>query len=370
VSDRVYLTSTEVLAALRSAFTSFDEGASNALASIDSEIGETRTWLLERKTHWQREVAQAEQELSSAEDNLRTCEASGYYDDEGDYVEPDCTSEASAVTDAQNRLTVVTAKLDNVNEWALRIESGVEEFHRSAGMFATAVTHQAQERQRFLASKIEQYAAAITLVSRKSELLRPSASSGSLAPRTTFPEVHHIACLVDPAKLATLGARGLNPRIQKIVYWLETARRAGQKPGTVLDGALSQGRIISPEAAKLTKDALLRNLTIAERLGCFTGAGLEEMRRGVSPTIQRGPYKGDRLSVDHIIPRSICPELDNVIPNLELMPLKMNMSKAAKIGQRQVDTACRLNRAGLLSDQGLKAIETASPAQQTVVAER
>ena len=39
-----------------------------------------------------------------------------------------------------------------------------------------------------------------------------------------------IAPLIDPAKLATLGKRGANQRVQKAVYWLEEAREAGQQP--------------------------------------------------------------------------------------------------------------------------------------------
>ena len=65
-------------------------------------------------------------------------------------------------------------------------------------------------------------------------------------------------------------------------------------------------------------------MTIAERLGCLDTDGLGEMRKGQAPTVHRGPYKRKKLSVDHIIPRAVVPELDNVIANLELMPLKMN----------------------------------------------
>jgi hypothetical protein len=34
--------------------------------------------------------------------------------------------------------------------------------------------------------------------------------------------------LIDPAKLATLGRRGANPRIQKCVYWLDAASTRAQ----------------------------------------------------------------------------------------------------------------------------------------------
>ena len=84
--------------------------------------------------------------------------------------------------------------------------------------------------------------------------------------------------------------------------------------------------------------------------------GLAEMRKGKSPTVRKGPYKGDQLSVDHIIPKAVCPELDNVIANLELMPLRMNESKNAKIGSRQRSLAMQLREAGLLPSVGFKAV--------------
>lgn len=107
----------------------------------------------------------------------------------------------------------------------------------------------------------------------------------------------------------------------------------------------------------MTAEAMVRNLTIAERLGCLDSEGLGEMRRGQAPTVRRGPYRGEKLSVDHIIPRAVVPELDNVIANLELMPLKMNEGKKAKIGARQKDLARKFRKAGLLSSEGLKAAE-------------
>jgi len=64
--------------------------------------------------------------------------------------------------------------------------------------------------------------------------------------------------------------------------------------------------------------------------------------------LQRGSYD--------IIPRAVCPELENVIANLELMPGRMNSSKSAKIGDRQRDIAKKLFHAGLLSKEGLAAV--------------
>ena len=83
------------------------------------------------------------------------------------------------------------------------------------------------------------------------------------------------------------------------------------------------------------------------------------MRHGKAATVMNGPYKGDQLSVDHIIPRAVCPELDNVIANLELMPLRMNESKGNKIGARQIDLARKLHSAGLLPKEGEQRVEKA-----------
>ena len=55
------------------------------------------------------------------------------------------------------------------------------------------------------------------------------------------------------------------------------------------------------------------------------------------------------MSVDHIIPRAVVPELDNVIASLELMPQRANAGKQDKIGERQRALAEKLKEAGLLS---------------------
>ena len=89
------------------------------------------------------------------------------------------------------------------------------------------------------------------------------------------------------------------------------------------------------DAAQLTVEAMIRNLRIEDQLGCLTSEGLAEMRRGRSPTVTRGPCAGDELSVDHIIPFAVRPQLDHLIANLEMMPLRMNRSKGDKISERQ-----------------------------------
>ena len=65
------------------------------------------------------------------------------------------------------------------------------------------------------------------------------------------------------------------------VTWLVCShwRAEGEKPTDVLDRAVAVAGY-KAQAATLTRDALLRNLDIADKLGCLTQEGLSEMRHG------------------------------------------------------------------------------------------
>src|ERR1039458_3840763 len=86
-----------------------------------------------------------------------------------------------------------------------------------------------------------------------------------LAAQTDYAK--RIAPLIDPAKLAPLGKRGANQRVEKAVYWLAEAREAGQKPDKVMEAALGLAGVRNGPAAALAKAALVRNLDIADKPG-------------------------------------------------------------------------------------------------------
>ncbi len=166
-----------------------------------------------------------------------------------------------------------------------------------------------------------------------------------------------LANLCDPAKIATITAeRGANPRVRKICYWLEMARRDGRDPANEMREVMVTVGWGGTARGDLTNAAMVRNRVIAERLGCLDDAGMGDLRRGKAATIRNGPYAGTKLSVDHILPRAVCPELDTTLANLELMPMRMNSSKSDSIGERQVDMARKFHAAGLLSQSGLDAV--------------
>lgn len=169
------------------------------------------------------------------------------------------------------------------------------------------------------------------------------------ASRNEIDEEAQIANLIDPGKLATLKDRAANERVQKITAILITAKADGKNPDEITQTAIRKIGWGGTPKGDLTAAAILRNLDIVEKLGATTPEDIAAMKRGNAATVRKGPYAGDILSVDHIIPRSVAPELDNVIANLELMPLPLNQRKGNSIGQRQRDLAKKLHEAGLLA---------------------
>jgi hypothetical protein len=66
--------------------------------------------------------------------------------------------------------------------------------------------------------------------------------------------------LCDPAKIATITAeRGANPRVRKICYWLEMARKSGREPSTEMKEVMVNVGWGGTAKGELTADAMVRN---------------------------------------------------------------------------------------------------------------
>jgi hypothetical protein len=171
-----------------------------------------------------------------------------------------------------------------------------------------------------------------------------------------------IASLTDPKKLATLkGERASNPRLQKCLYWIEVDQRT--EGGLRFYGLINRSLELNGEKDTPYGNAILgslfSNYSLACDMGLFTSEGMNELRQGKSATITKGEYVGQEATADHYIPRSVCPELDNQIYNLLLLPSKLNSSKGDKVEKKQVKYAEELNKGGLLSAEGLEAVRKA-----------
>ena len=167
--------------------------------------------------------------------------------------------------------------------------------------------------------------------------------------------VFAVAQLSDPAKLATLGERGANSRLNKLVYWLDMAQHGWMTPTTVIDMAQTVNGTREPRAT-LVKDSLVRNLKIAGELGLLTTENLERLRHGKAATATRGPYTGESVEIDHIVPLSLAREVGNELANLEMLPKPLNRHKLAHVGPRQLEHAQKLFDAGLLTRESLSRV--------------
>jgi len=187
-------------------------------------------------------------------------------------------------------------------------------------------------------------------------LLLAAAPSIMAAPSTAAVA---IAPLTDPSKLATLkGERAANPRLQKCVYWLAYAEEQGEKPETVLDESAKLNKTEGKPYAGFVRWGLLENLKIAKELGLLTPEGMAELKRGKSATITKGQYAGQEAEADHVIPRAVCPELQNQVMNLELLPASLNRAKSDKVTERARVFAKELYDAKLLSEAGWNSVES------------
>ena len=149
-----------------------------------------------------------------------------------------------------------------------------------------------------------------------------------------------IRSLTDPAKIATLkDPRACNDRLLKVIFWLHHAQQAGRAPDAVVEVA-----VVHQPRRDMVKEALLRNLVIASRLGLLTHENLEALKRGNSPVVNVGPYAGEVAEVDHILPVAKFPQYAKDSWNLELMPRTLNRRKGDTVGQRQMDLLRRVGR--------------------------
>lgn len=166
-----------------------------------------------------------------------------------------------------------------------------------------------------------------------------------------------IANLTDPIKLASLkGDRAANPRLEKCVYWLAYAEEQGELPEAVLHESAKLNNTAGTPYSGFLRWGLLENLKIAKALGLLSPEGMAELRRGKSATITKGQYSGQEAEADHVIPRAICPELQNQVMNLELLPASLNRAKSDKVTERASLFAKELYDAKLLSEEGWDAI--------------
>jgi hypothetical protein len=176
---------------------------------------------------------------------------------------------------------------------------------------------------------------------------------------------------VDPAVVALAGEideellDGLTRKregtryLRRAMFHLESARREGRELTKIIEQAQRLNGDHGTARAAAVRERLLENHSILEGLGCLEEAGFQKLKTGNAPTITVEPHAGEIASVDHILPRSVVAELDNRLYNLRFMPEPLDGKKGNTIESWQVLLARQWGEAGLLSAEGVKAVEEA-----------
>ena len=165
--------------------------------------------------------------------------------------------------------------------------------------------------------------------------------------------VVELAELIDPRTLDQLtGKRAATPRLREACYWLEIGRREGEDYEEIIDQAHELIRYPQGNRTREQRRALLGKMEILEGYGCLEAEGLGRLRTGNAPTITKGRYAGEMATVDHTLPRSVVPELDNKLFNLRFMAEGANQRKGNRITEDELEQAEEWHAMGLLGSGG------------------
>ena len=88
---------------------------------------------------------------------------------------------------------------------------------------------------------------------------------------------------------------------------------------------------------------------------------MAELKGGKSATITKGQYAGQEAEADLVIPGAVCPELQNQVMNLELIPASLKQAKSDKASDRAKVFTKELYDAKLLSEEGWTKVQGLSP---------
>ena len=103
----------------------------------------------------------------------------------------------------------------------------------------------------------------------------------------------------------------------------------------------------------LIRDALLSNFDNCAKLGIFSDAhNLDSLSKGEFPTISKGPATGEHAIIQFIIPSSVLPGVDKLLPNLVISPPSTEGEKP-KTGINNFEIARAKQLAKQLADAAL-----------------
>lgn len=157
MSRKLHIDDTNILRDLQRSLEKFASESTSILKNIDNEIRGVQEKINQRVYYWERQVQSANKSLQQAESALRRCEASGYYDKDGHYYAPDCSSEMRALQAAVQDLRDCQHKLNKTKEWRSKVQQGVQDYNRSMGNFQNYLAKQNQDSSKYLSQAAAKY---------------------------------------------------------------------------------------------------------------------------------------------------------------------------------------------------------------------
>jgi len=156
----------------------------------------------------------------------------------------------------------------------------------------------------------------------------------------TLPSYKQLSSLVNPHKLASLkkGNRSGNARFKKLMYWINAYESAGTEPKKFIKNLYSEFSEIKPYATEqhvyaptTEKWNIEAQYRLGRLYGLYTPENLAKLRKGNAAIITKGKYIGEKIEIDHLIPFSKAPSLENCMANLTWLPRTLNRQKSDKI---------------------------------------
>lgn len=139
-----------------------------------------------------------------------------------------------------------------------------------------------------------------------------------------LPSYEQLSNLTNPEKLSTLkkGNRSGNARLKKLMYLMHEYDVSGTKPKEFLVELYKKhgstpyangGHVYAPLTEKMNLEAQYR---LGRLYGLYTPSNLPLLRKGNAAIVTNGEYAGEKIEIDHLIPFSKAPELENSMANL------------------------------------------------------
>lgn len=186
---QVFLNGIGVIERLRNAISGFEGVSREIIVSAAVDIARFEERLQERWDFLSREVSEALDDIASCEAYLSLCENSGFCDEEGNYIEPDCSSAEMEVDRARDRMNRAEETLERIRCYRLRFESLLSEYSHVESCFRHQVVDLSADRDLYFRRVADDYSRCLQvqpLITRIVEKIKGSECGKSEVDQTAF----------------------------------------------------------------------------------------------------------------------------------------------------------------------------------------